>query len=62
MIEDTGLESLCELANTKEEVLQKTSILFSQKLSKLETKKRHEELSQIHPTESARKLIDCIFK
>lgn len=62
MIEDTGLEGLCELANTREEILQKTEMLFSKEFTEFEIEKRQEKLKLFNPTKSAKKIIENIFK
>lgn len=62
MIEDTGLESLCELANTKEEILRKTKLLFSKEFLKSDLKQRQEVLADFNPTTSAKKMIAVMFK
>lgn len=62
MIEETSLESLCELANTKEEILEKTEQLFNLDFTKKDVEKRQEKLKQFSPKESAKKIVDIIFK
>jgi len=62
MIADTGLESLCELANTKEQILQKTAFLFTKEFSEAEIEKRKEKLILFSPGQSAKKIKDLIFK
>ena len=62
MINDTGLENLCELANTKKEILQKTELLFAKEFLVSEIKKRQEKLLLFCPTESAKKIVNIIFK
>ncbi|WKD84932.1 hypothetical protein KCTC32516_00269 [Polaribacter huanghezhanensis] len=62
MIADTGLEDLCELANTKEEILQKTGLLFSKEFSESEIEKRKEKLKSFSPNNSAKKMMEIIFK
>ncbi|MFN0729751.1 hypothetical protein [Polaribacter gochangensis] len=62
MIADTGLENLCELANTKEQILQKTALLFSQEFSSENFIKRQEKLKVFNPNNSAKKIIETIFK
>ena len=62
MIADTGLESLCELANTKEQILQKTALLFAKDYSEIEFEKRQEKLESFSPSKSAKKIKDLIFK
>lgn len=62
LIEDTGLEGLCHLANTKKEILQKTASLLKENFSDVETQKRAKKLVDFSPEESAKKIIDIIFK
>jgi hypothetical protein len=62
MIADTGLESLCELANTKEQILQKTALLFTKDYSETEFEKRQEKLKSFSPSESAKKIKEILFK
>ncbi len=62
MIADTGLENLCELANTKEQMLHKTEILFSKEFSEADIEKRKEKLTPFSPSLSAKKIMDIIFK
>lgn len=62
MIDDTGLESLCEKANTKEEFLQKTAVLFEREFHEGIRMEREKILSKFSPEESAQKMIQSIFK
>ena len=62
MIIDTGLETLCELANTKMEILEKTKYLFTKEFSEVEIDNRRDLLKSFSPTESAKKMIAIIFK
>jgi hypothetical protein len=62
LIEDTGLESLCHLANTKKEILEKTAQLFNEQFSDTEVQKRSIKLKQFNPIESAKKIVDIIFQ
>ena len=62
MIEDTGLETLCELANTQEDILVKTKQLFNIDFTKKEIEKRKEKLIAFNPSESAKKIVTTIFK
>lgn len=61
MIEDTGLEQLCEIANSKEEIISKIEKLmqlnFLQNLQQL----REEHLLNFHPRKSAEKIRDLLF-
>ncbi|MDG1038323.1 MAG: hypothetical protein P8O89_05230 [Polaribacter sp.] len=61
MIEDTGLEDLCNLANSKNEILKKTAELFNEKFSNVEVQKRSKKLESFNPIKSAEKIIDVIF-
>ena len=62
MTEDTGLSALCELANTKKEILEKTSKLLEQKFSKAHVLARKEKLLDFNTTENAKKIVAIIFK
>ncbi len=62
MTEDTGLESLCELANTKKEILEKTSKLLEKKFSKAHVLARKEKLLDFNTIENAKKIVAIIFK
>lgn len=62
MIEDTGLENLCELANNKQEILQKTAVLFAKDFSDFQRKERQEKLKNFNPKENVQKMINFIFK
>ena len=62
MTEDTGLESLCELANTKKEILEKTSKLLEQTFSKNHVIARKEKLLDFNTLENAKKIVAIIFK
>lgn len=61
MIEDTGLEDLVEIANTKKEFLEKTELLFSKNFNQEIINKRIEILSPFNPKMSAEKLVKNIF-
>ena len=61
MIQDTGLESLCELANTKEEFLAKTKELFAQEFNESIIENRLNTLKDFNPEVGAQKIIDTIF-
>lgn len=62
MLQDTGLENLCELANTREEILEKTSKLFNTLFSIEDQQKRQEQLLHFSPKKNAEKIIKIIFK
>ncbi|TMM29698.1 hypothetical protein FDT66_10440 [Polaribacter aestuariivivens] len=62
MIEETGLETLCEIADTKSEILEKTKILFNKNFTNENQKNRLKILAKFNPDNSAKKIIDLIFK
>ncbi|CAL2074538.1 hypothetical protein [Tenacibaculum sp. 190524A02b] len=62
MIEDTGLENLCKLANTKEQILQQTALLLTKEFTVDEIENRHKTLTSLSPKESAKKIIQTIFQ
>lgn len=62
LIKDTGLESICELANTKDEFLQKTNILFQQEFTFKISEQRKALLENFNPTKAAKKIVSTIFK
>lgn len=62
LIENTGLQNLCSISNTKEEILRTTKILFSKEFLKTDTKDRLEGLKKFNPTTSAKKIVSIIFK
>ena len=61
MIEDTGLEDLCNLANSRNEILEKTALLFKEEFSDIELQKRAKKLEPFNPIKSAEKIVDIIF-
>ncbi len=61
MVEDTGLESLCSIANSKKAFLEKTHGLMKQEFLKKEREKRFKILEKFNPIQSAQKIIDIIF-
>lgn len=61
MIEDTGLESLCERANTKKEFLAKTEALFQQDFSNGIVNERLKILKQFDPIKGGQQIINTIF-
>jgi hypothetical protein len=61
MIDNTGLESLCEKANTKTEFLQKTEELFTQEFTKDILEQRKKILENFSPKKGAEKIIEIIF-
>ena len=62
LIEDTGLESLCNLANSKEEILKTTKFLFSKDFLDIETQNRLSALEKFNPAISAKKIVTIIFE
>ncbi len=62
MVEDTGLETLCERANSKEEFLDKTNMLFRQEFTSEVRNQRALILKKFHPLEGAKKIKETIFK
>ncbi len=61
MVKDTGLESLTERANTKEEFLNSSKKLFELEFTEVYMKQRTKVLENFHPKTSAKKMIDKIF-
>lgn len=61
MVEDTGLEMLCERANTKKEFLEKTTELLSQEYSEKILAERQKTLIDLSPELGAKKIIEVIF-
>lgn len=61
MVEDTGLESLCERANSKSEFLQATKTLLAQSFSKDILEKRKEILQNFSPETGAQQMVEIIF-
>jgi len=53
---------LCNIANTKAEILQKTAQLFKEKFSDLEVEKRAKKLNEFKPETAAKKIVRIIFK
>ena len=62
MINGTGLETLCEKANTKVEFLSKTAELFKKNFKESILEERKSILQGFNPENSAKKIIDIIFK
>ena len=62
MSADTGLENACELANTKEEILAKTELLFTQKFTRSHRLERKELLKAFDPDIAAKVLKEILFK
>lgn len=61
MIDDTGLETLCERANTKSEFRTKTATLFNTDFSNDIVHERLRILQQFDPLKGGQKIIDIIF-
>ncbi|MBL4605261.1 MAG: glycosyltransferase family 4 protein [Flavobacteriaceae bacterium] len=61
MIQDTGLEPLCELANTREEFLSKTKELYDKDFTESMIQNRLNTLKGFSPKVGAQKIIDIIF-
>ena len=62
MVNETGLETLCEKANTKTEFLSKTANLFKQDFEVSIVEERKRLLEIFDSKSSAKKIIDLIFK
>lgn len=62
MVDDTGLENNVEKANTKEEFLQKTAMLFDKKFDQETINKRLESLKKFNTEKSAEKIKSIIFE
>lgn len=61
MVEKTGLEKLCKIANNKQEILAETLNLFKKEFSSEEILERELILKEFNPETSAQKIIDIIF-
>ena len=61
MSADTGLENACELANTKEEILAKTELLFAQNFTRSHRLERKELLKAFDPEIAAKQLKEILF-
>lgn len=61
MIDDTGLETLCERANTKAEFLHKTELLFAKDFSNDIVQERLQVLKKFDPVLGGQKIINTIF-
>ncbi len=62
MINQTGLESLCEKATTKADFLTITAKLFNKDFEPSIIEERKKILEKFNPKNSAKKIIDIIFK
>ncbi len=58
----TGLEDLCELANSKQEILAKTKLLYHKNFTTAEAEKRKKHLAKFNPEISAKQITAIIFK
>jgi hypothetical protein len=61
MVVKTGLESLCEKANTKAEYLIKTAELFQKDFKPSYREDRENLLKNFDPRRGAKKIVDTIF-
>ena len=62
MVENTGLESLCIMANTPETMKEKIKSVFEKEFSERERKKREDVLlKNFSNEENAQKLIHVLF-
>ena len=62
MVNETGLETLCEKANTKAEFLSKTANLFKQDFEVSFVEDRKKLLDIFDSKNNAKKIINLIFK
>ncbi len=62
MILETGLETLCEKANSKAEFLSKTAKLLNQSFETSFEEEREKLLANFDPNTSAKKIIRLIFE
>ncbi|MDJ0645737.1 MAG: glycosyltransferase [Flavobacteriaceae bacterium] len=61
MAESTGLESLCLIANDKDEFKQKVLDLINKDYTREMIKKRREKLKSFNVTESAKKILELLY-
>ncbi len=61
LIENTGLETICEIANNKSIFLKQTENLFNKEFTKAITEKRKEVLKPFSPKLNAKKIKEIIF-
>ena len=60
MVEETGLENLCEIGRTKEEFIQKVdSLIHKDYFDTME--EREKALKSFRNSENAQKIIDILF-
>lgn len=62
MVDQTGLKSLCDIANTKTQFLEKTEELFQKKFEPSREKERRKILKNFAPDKSAKKMLDIMFR
>lgn len=62
MVEDTGLEETCAIAKNKKDFLRQTNLLFQKDFSETELMKRKELLSKFNPEQSAKAIVNIIYK
>jgi hypothetical protein len=60
MVEETGLESLCEIADNVKEFREKITLCFQKEYTNSENLKRKEILKTFDNTENAKKIIQLI--
>ena len=62
MVESTGLQDLCEIANTKQQFIEKTNQLMGKRFSikEFEKRKKSKHLKTFNTKENAQKIIDLI--
>lgn len=61
MVQDTGLETLCTIANTKDEILENVKILMEKEFLNSDRIKRFEILKSFSPETSSKKIVKLIF-
>lgn len=61
MVEDTGLETLCKIANSESEFLIKTNELLNTEFTETNRKDRIKKLLSFNPKKSAEKIVNIIF-
>lgn len=62
MIDETGLETLCAVANSPKEILANTKLFFEQNFTQEAIEKRKAILQAFSPQKAAQKIIDVVFK
>ncbi len=61
MVEDTGLENLCEIGRTKEEFIQKVDSLIHKDYVDIAITEREKALKPFNVSKNAQKIIDILF-